>query len=62
VASPDGAQHRHWVPNVTAKQIDCGDWTQQEAPDETNQAILEFPLHLKLLPMRGPVARTCRAA
>jgi pimeloyl-ACP methyl ester carboxylesterase len=31
-----------WVPNVTVKRIDCGHWTQQEAPDETNQAILEF--------------------
>ncbi len=36
-----------YVPNVTVKRIDCGHWTQQEAPDETNRAILEFLADLK---------------
>lgn len=30
------------VLDVTIKHIDCGHWTQQEAPDETNTLILEF--------------------
>ncbi|HSU90881.1 MAG TPA: alpha/beta hydrolase, partial [Sporolactobacillaceae bacterium] len=36
-----------YVPDVTVKRIDCGHWTQQEAPDETNRAILEFLADLK---------------
>jgi epoxide hydrolase 4 len=31
-----------WVPNVTVRRIDCGHWTQQEAPQETNRLMLEF--------------------
>jgi epoxide hydrolase 4 len=31
-----------YVPNVTVKRIDCGHWTQQEAPTETNRAMLDF--------------------
>lgn len=32
----------HYVPNITVKHIDCGHWTQQEAPIDTNQFILTF--------------------
>ena len=31
-----------YVPNVTVKRIDCGHWTQQEAPAETSRAMLDF--------------------
>jgi len=31
-----------YVPNVKVVRIDCGHWTQQEAPEATNRAILEF--------------------
>jgi|SRR5271166_2849496 len=31
-----------YVPKVTVKHLDCGHWTQQEAPDETNRFILDF--------------------
>ena len=30
------------VPHVTVKRIDCGHWTQQEAPGETTRAMLDF--------------------
>jgi pimeloyl-ACP methyl ester carboxylesterase len=30
------------VPNVVVRRIDCGHWTQQEAPEETTRAMLEF--------------------
>jgi pimeloyl-ACP methyl ester carboxylesterase len=31
-----------YVPNVTVRRLDCGHWTQQEAPEETNRLILDF--------------------
>ena len=31
-----------YVPNVSVKRIDCGHWTQQEAPAETTRAMLDF--------------------
>jgi pimeloyl-ACP methyl ester carboxylesterase len=36
-----------YVPKVTVKRIDCGHWTQQEAPTETNRAILDFLADVK---------------
>ncbi len=43
VARPEMADNiSRYVPNVTVKRIDCGHWTQQEAPAETNSAILDF--------------------
>jgi pimeloyl-ACP methyl ester carboxylesterase len=30
------------VPNVVVRRIDCGHWTQQEAPEQTTGAMLEF--------------------
>jgi pimeloyl-ACP methyl ester carboxylesterase len=48
VLKPEMADNiARYVPNVTVKRIDCGHWTQQEAPDETNRAILEFLADLK---------------
>jgi pimeloyl-ACP methyl ester carboxylesterase len=32
----------NYVPNVTVKYLDCGHWTQQEAPAETNRFMLNF--------------------
>jgi pimeloyl-ACP methyl ester carboxylesterase len=31
-----------FVPNVDVVTLDCGHWIQQEKPEETNQAILEW--------------------
>ncbi|MEV4891996.1 alpha/beta hydrolase [Nonomuraea sp. NPDC055795] len=31
-----------FVPNVEVVSLDCGHWIQQEKPEETNQAILEW--------------------
>ena len=31
-----------FVPNVDVVSLDCGHWIQQEKPDETNQAILNW--------------------
>lgn len=31
-----------FVPNVDVVNLDCGHWIQQEKPEETNQAILEW--------------------
>jgi pimeloyl-ACP methyl ester carboxylesterase len=31
-----------FVPNVTVVNLDCGHWIQQEKPEETNQAIVEW--------------------
>jgi len=31
-----------YVPNVTIKRIECGHWTQQEAPEETTRAMQDF--------------------
>ncbi|MGH7950229.1 MAG: alpha/beta fold hydrolase [Candidatus Binataceae bacterium] len=48
VATPEMARNiERWVPNVTVKELDCGHWTQQEAPDETNRTILEFLTDVK---------------
>jgi hypothetical protein len=35
-----GAETR--VPNVEVVNLDCGHWIQQEMPEETNQAILNW--------------------
>ncbi|WED29587.1 alpha/beta hydrolase [Vibrio sp. DW001] len=34
-----------FVPNVDVVNLDCGHWIQQEKPEETNQAILEWLGH-----------------
>ena len=31
-----------WVPDLRVQYFDCGHWTQQEAPDEVNRAMLDF--------------------
>jgi pimeloyl-ACP methyl ester carboxylesterase len=31
-----------WVGDLTLRYLDCGHWTQQERPEEVNQALLEF--------------------
>ncbi len=31
-----------FVPDVEEVTLDCGHWIQQEKPEETNQAILEW--------------------
>lgn len=31
-----------YVPGVVVRRIDCGHWTQQEAPETTNRMMLEF--------------------
>jgi pimeloyl-ACP methyl ester carboxylesterase len=31
-----------WVPDLTVRHLDCGHWTQQELPEEVNEALLEF--------------------
>jgi pimeloyl-ACP methyl ester carboxylesterase len=41
----DGIE-RH-VPNVVVRRLDCGHWTQQEAPEETNRLMLEFLADVK---------------
>ena len=33
---------KEFVPNVDVISLDCGHWIQQEKPEETNQAILEW--------------------
>jgi pimeloyl-ACP methyl ester carboxylesterase len=43
--TPEMSLHiKKYVPNIIVKHIDCGHWTQQEAPNETNQIILDFLL------------------
>ncbi len=43
VARPEmAAGIENYVPNVTVKRIDCGHWTQQEAPEETTRLMLDF--------------------
>ncbi len=43
VARPEMANGiEKYVPNVTVRRIDCGHWTQQEAPEETTRVMLEF--------------------
>ncbi len=31
-----------FVPDVEVVNLDCGHWIQQEKPEETNQAILQW--------------------
>jgi pimeloyl-ACP methyl ester carboxylesterase len=31
-----------FVPNLDVVSLDCGHWIQQEMPDETNSAILDW--------------------
>jgi pimeloyl-ACP methyl ester carboxylesterase len=38
---------KKYVPNIIVKHIDCGHWTQQEAPDETNKLILDFLMQMR---------------
>ena len=40
VAKPENL--RDFVPNVEEVTLECGHWIQQEKPEETNQAILEW--------------------
>jgi epoxide hydrolase 4 len=43
VTTPEMAEGiQQYVPNVTVKRIDCGHWTQQEAPEETTGAMIDF--------------------
>ena len=37
----------NYVPNVVVKRINCGHWTQQEAPEETTRAMLDFLADVK---------------
>lgn len=37
---------KKYVSNIIVKHIDCGHWTQQEAPDETNKIILDFLMQM----------------
>jgi pimeloyl-ACP methyl ester carboxylesterase len=30
------------VPNVEVRTLDCGHWIQQEKPDETTRAIIDW--------------------
>lgn len=39
---PKSDNLRKFVPNVTVVNLDCGHWIQQEKPEETNHAILEW--------------------
>lgn len=39
---PKSDQLSQFVPNVDVISLDCGHWIQQEKPDETNQAILQW--------------------
>ena len=32
----------HFVPDVDVLSLDCGHWIQQEAPQQTTQAILDW--------------------
>lgn len=36
---------KDYVPNVSIVSLDCGHWIQQEMPEETNQAILNWLKH-----------------
>jgi pimeloyl-ACP methyl ester carboxylesterase len=31
-----------WVPDLTVRLLECGHWTQQEAPEEVNRLLLDF--------------------
>ena len=39
---PQNRKLAEFVPNVDVVTLDCGHWIQQERPDETNQAILNW--------------------
>ncbi len=39
---PKSKRLEEFVPNVDVVNLDCGHWIQQERPDETNQAILNW--------------------
>jgi len=39
---PKSPNLANFVPNVDVVSLDCGHWIQQEMPDETNQAILQW--------------------
>jgi len=39
---PKSEKLKDFVPNVEVVSLDCGHWIQQEKPEETNQAILEW--------------------
>jgi len=39
---PKSATLKQFVPNVDVVGLDCGHWIQQEKPEETNQAILNW--------------------
>jgi len=39
---PKSENLTEFVPNVEVVSLDCGHWIQQEKPEETNQAILEW--------------------
>ncbi|MGI9612379.1 MAG: alpha/beta fold hydrolase [Acidimicrobiales bacterium] len=41
-AIPKSAKLSEFVPNVEVIDLDCGHWIQQEQPEETNRAILEW--------------------
>jgi pimeloyl-ACP methyl ester carboxylesterase len=41
-AIPKSGNLTKFVPNVDVVSLDCGHWIQQEKPEETNQAILEW--------------------
>ncbi|MCB0108593.1 MAG: alpha/beta hydrolase [Caldilineaceae bacterium] len=41
-AIPQSETLTEFVPNVDVVTLDCGHWIQQEKPEETNQAILEW--------------------
>lgn len=42
---PKSEKLTEFVPNVDVVNLDCGHWIQQEKPEETNQAILEWLGH-----------------
>ncbi|UGA56759.1 alpha/beta fold hydrolase [Vibrio sp. VB16] len=42
---PKSEKLTEFVPNVDIVNLDCGHWIQQEKPEETNQAILEWLAH-----------------
>ncbi|MBU2915306.1 alpha/beta fold hydrolase [Reichenbachiella agariperforans] len=39
---PQSESLQEFVPNVEVVSLDCGHWIQQEKPEETNQAILQW--------------------
>ena len=41
-AIPKSETLAEFVPNVDVVNLDCGHWIQQELPEETTRAILEW--------------------